>query len=80
MALDERSLDSDLDDTVPNARAVDESADTPPGADPLLVHPVMSSGLTGNIVRPGDHTPRWAVPLFTVGCLGFIALLLVISS
>jgi len=59
------------DDTVPTGRA---------GVDPLIAYPLESTGETGQIERPGDHTPWWFIPgMFAVG-LGFIGLLMFISD
>jgi hypothetical protein len=59
------------DDTVPTGRA---------GVDPLIAYPRESTGETGQIERPGDHTPWWFIPgMFAVG-LGFIGLLVFIND
>ncbi len=59
------------DDTVPTGRA---------GVDPLIAYPIESTGETGQIERPGDHTPWWFVPgMFAVG-LGFIGLLVFVND
>ena len=59
------------DDTVPTGRA---------GVDPLIAYPLESTGETGQIERPGDHTPWWFIPgMFAVG-LGFIGLLVFIND
>jgi hypothetical protein len=59
------------DDTVPTGRA---------GVDPLIAYPRESTGKTGEIERPGDHTPWWFIPgMFAVG-LGFIGLLVFINN
>ena len=59
------------DDTVPTGRA---------GVDPLIAYPRESTGETGQMERPGDHTPWWFIPgMFAVG-LGFIGLLVFIND
>jgi len=59
------------DDTVPTGRA---------GVDPLIAYPLESTGETGQMERPGDHTPWWFIPgMFAVG-LGFIGLLVFIND
>lgn len=62
--------DSTDDDTVPSGRAA---------VDPLIAYPIVSSGRTGEIARPGDHSPRWLVPAMFVGCALFAAGLLYAS-
>ncbi len=62
----------DADDpTVPTGRA---------GVDPLLAYPKESTGLTGQIERPGDQTPWWFVPGLCAVALFFIGLLATINQ
>gem|GEM_PF-4948168 len=69
-------------DAMLSAAALSEQSDRSVASmiDPLMANPALPTGLTGQIVRPGDETPAWLVPMFTVGCVAFIALLLLISS
>ncbi|MGA9279251.1 hypothetical protein [Ilumatobacter sp.] len=59
------------DDTVPTGRS---------GVDPLIAYPTESTGMTGQIERPGDGTPWWFIPTMFAIALGFIALLAYISE
>lgn len=64
------SADAD-DPTVPTGRA---------GVDPLLAYPKESTGLTGEIERPGDQTPWWFVPGLCAVAVFFIGLLATINQ
>ncbi len=57
--------------TVPTGRA---------GVDPLLAFPTESTGLTGEIERPGDQTPWWFVPGLCAVAVFFIGLLATINQ
>lgn len=62
----------DADDpTAPTGRA---------GFDPLLANPKQSTGLTGQIERPGDQTPWWFVPGLCAVAVFFIGLLATINQ
>ncbi|MDG1267533.1 MAG: hypothetical protein P8O03_14550 [Ilumatobacter sp.] len=59
------------DDTLPTGRA---------GVDPLIAYPRKSTGETGQMERPGDHTPWWFIPGMFAVALGLIGLLVFIND
>jgi hypothetical protein len=71
------------DDTIPVERPEpgrDEQMIVGSGADPLIASPPVSTGLTGEIERPGDHSPTWLVPMMFVGFALFIMGLIYVAQ
>lgn len=50
------------------------------GIDPLLANPKLSTGQTGQIERPGDHSPWWFIPGLCAVALLLIGLLVVVAD
>jgi len=50
------------------------------GVDPLLANPKLSTGQTGQIERPGDHSPWWFIPGLCAVALLLIGLLVVVAD
>jgi hypothetical protein len=79
MSDEEVSSDDTLATDRPEAPP-DPHSTAKPGADPLILSPKISTGLTGQIERPGDHSPPWFVPLMFVGFAVFIAGLVYVAQ
>jgi hypothetical protein len=60
----------------------DDATGIPTGAgvDPLIAHPKLATGQTGQIERPGDQTPWWFVPGLCAVALLMIGVLVVAAD
>lgn len=54
-------------------------AELPAGSDPLIVNPIVASGETGAIERPGDDRPAWVIGIFFAAFCALISGLVTVA-
>jgi hypothetical protein len=75
MSGDGANSDETTPTVTPHVRESFES-----GVDPLIASPKLSTGLTGQIDRPGDRSPPWLFPSMFLGFAVFIVGLVVVGQ
>lgn len=56
-----------------------EAGELPVGFDPLIVNPIIATGETGAIARPGDDRPAWVVGIFFAAFCALISGLVTVA-
>lgn len=56
-----------------------EPGELPVGFDPLIVNPIIATGETGAIARPGDDRPAWVVGIFFAAFCALISGLVTVA-
>lgn len=56
-----------------------EPGELPAGFDPLIVNPIVATGETGAIARPGDDRPAWVVGIFFAAFCALISGLVTVA-
>jgi catechol 2,3-dioxygenase-like lactoylglutathione lyase family enzyme len=56
-----------------------DPGELPAGFDPLIVHPIVATGETGAIERPGDDRPAWVIGIFFAAFCALISGLVTVA-